>query len=359
MLGRPTTQAYSQGMAAILRRVVLSLWIGSNLFLCPWGCSADSGADGILQIGAYTILDTRTDLTDRARAKQNVEDALIRYPEIDGLVGLWAYNGPAILSALKDAGRESTIAVIAFDEEEDTLLGIEGGDIHGTVVQQPFEFGYQSVRLLAALARNDRSVLPESEILDIPVQVIRRGQVQDFRRHLEALRASADKTQSSSAESGADADPQRPRIGFLTNNASNFWTLARAGVRKAERDFQVDCEIMLPPNGSPEEQKQMLEILQAKGVSGIAISPNDSVNQIPMLNAVAAKVNLICHDSDAPDSDRLCFVGTNNYLAGREAGKLIKEALPEGGELMIFVGRMDAQNAMERRQGILDELAEL
>ena len=37
-------------------------------------------------------------------------------------------------------------------------------------------------------------------------------------------------------------------------------------------------------------------------------------------------------------------------------GKLIKEALPEGGQIMIFVGKMDVLNAQQRRQGLLDEL---
>nr|MBA3352413.1 substrate-binding domain-containing protein [Blastocatellia bacterium] len=56
-------------------------------------------------------------------------------------------------------------------------------------------------------------------------------------------------------------------------------------------------------------------------------------------------------------SKRLAYVGTNNYKAGREAGKLIKEVIPQGGKIALFVGRMDAQNAIDRRQGIIDELS--
>ena len=50
-----------------------------------------------------TIIDIRTDDGDRARAKQNVADALVAYPDLAGCVGLWSYNGPAIYSAVKDA----------------------------------------------------------------------------------------------------------------------------------------------------------------------------------------------------------------------------------------------------------------
>ena len=39
--------------------------------------------------------------------------------------------------------------IIAFDEDDETLTGVKSGAIVGTVVQQPYEFGYQSITLLA------------------------------------------------------------------------------------------------------------------------------------------------------------------------------------------------------------------
>ena len=68
-------------------------------------------------------------------------------------------------------------------------------------------------------------------------------------------------------------------------------------------------------------------------------------------------MNVITQDSDAPESNRVCYVGTNNYKAGVEAGKLLKQVLPDGGKIMIFVGSLDAQNAQDRRQGIIDQLS--
>ena len=49
-----------------------------------------------------------------------------------------------------------------------------------------------------------------------------------------------------------------------------------------------------------------------------------------------------------PDSDRACYIGTNNFDAGKQAGGLIKEVLPNGGKIMLFVGNLDAQNAKDR-----------
>ena len=58
--------------------------------------------------------------------------------------------------------------------------------------------------------------------------------------------------------------------------------------------------------------------------------------------------------SDVPSSRRLCFVGIDNYVAGRMCGDLVKRALPDGGKIMIFVGRTEQDNARLRRQGLID-----
>ena len=68
---------------------------------------------------------------------------------------------------------------------------------------------------------------------------------------------------------------------------------------------------------------------------------------------------MIAADSDLPSgSKRLCYVGTNNVEAGRAAGQLVRKVLPEGGKVAIFVGRLDVQNAIERRRGVLEALSE-
>lgn len=147
------------------------------------------------------------------------------------------------------------------------------------------------------------------------------------------------------------------RVAFVTNNTSDFWAIAEAGTRKAEKE--LGCEVLFkrPATGTAQEQQQIIEDLIVNGVSGIAISPNDPDNWTEQLNAFAKQVNLITQDSDAPNSDRLCYIGTNNYDAGKAAGELIKKVLPNGGKIMLFVGRMDAQNAIDRKKGIEDTLA--
>ena len=155
-----------------------------------------------------------------------------------------------------------------------------------------------------------------------------------------------------------NSGPTQKKLAFVTNNSSDFWTIARKGTEKADSELaDVSVEFKMPGDGTAAEQKRIVDDLLAKGVDGIAISPVDPENQTQMLNEVAKQVVVFTQDSDAPKSDRMCYVGTDNVAAGRQAGALIKEALPQGGKIMIFVGILDARNAQERLQGIKETLA--
>jgi len=146
------------------------------------------GIEEALKGSNVTILDVRTDDTDRVRAKANVSDAMVKNPDLACLVGLWSYNGPAILSAVRDANKAGKIKIVTFDEEDDTLAGVKAGDIFGTVVQQPFEFGYQSVKMLAALKGGDKSGIPEDKKVIVPTLIIKQADVEEFSKKLNELR---------------------------------------------------------------------------------------------------------------------------------------------------------------------------
>jgi len=147
------------------------------------------------------------------------------------------------------------------------------------------------------------------------------------------------------------------RLAFVTNNASDFWAIARKGTEKADTELaDVTVEFRIPGEGTAAEQKRIVDDLLAKGIDGIAISPVDPNNQTPFINEIAKQTLVFTQDSDAPQSNRTAYVGTDNVAAGRQAGGLIKEALPDGGKIMIFVGKKDARNAQERYQGLREAL---
>lgn len=166
---------------------------------------------------------------------------------------------------------------------------------------------------------------------------------------LFALAVGGCKTRS---DSSGDSDKQ---FAFVTNGVASFWTVAGVGARDAGKKLGVDVVVEMPAKGV-EDQRRIIEQLLADQVDGIAISPIDPVNEKDILNQIAENTLYITHDSDAPDTKRICYVGMDNYDAGRMCGKLVKEAIPDGGEIMIFVGRLEQLNAKLRRQGVIDEV---
>ncbi len=126
------------------------------------------------------ILGVRTDDTDRARAKTNAADALARYPRLAGMVGIWSYNGPSIISAVREAHKAGRVKIVAFDEEADTLAGVRDGTVSAAVVPQPYLFGYDSVRLLSRLTRGDRGGIPAGRRIIVPTLAIKRTDVRAY-----------------------------------------------------------------------------------------------------------------------------------------------------------------------------------
>ena len=156
---------------------------------------------------------------------------------------------------------------------------------------------------------------------------------------------------------GGDNASKELRLAFVTNNSADFWTIARQGVEKADAELNdVTADFKITSDGTAAEQKRIIDDLLAGGISGIAISPVDPQNQTALINDAASKALVFTQDSDAPESNRACYVGTDNVAAGRQAGELIKEVLPAGGKIMLFVGKLDARNAQERIQGIKEVL---
>lgn len=150
----------------------------------------------------------------------------------------------------------------------------------------------------------------------------------------------------------------KPKVAFVSNNADTFWTIAEAGCRKGESDFGVEVVFRMPAKGDPAEQTEILDILKNQNIKALAVSVIDPKGQRAHLDEIAEKIPLITQDNDAPGTKRLCYIGTNNYQAGRAVGKLVKEAMPDGGTVAIFVGQLEPLNARQRQRGVLDELAD-
>ena len=84
------------------------------------------------------IVDTFADDLKGTVAQINAEEALAKYPDLAGMVGLNSYTGPAILTAVRSAGKVGQVKIVCFDEDSDTLAGITAGEIYGTVCPEAF-----------------------------------------------------------------------------------------------------------------------------------------------------------------------------------------------------------------------------
>jgi ribose transport system substrate-binding protein len=312
------------------------------------------GYDLPMKAGNYEILGILTDNKDEAKAKANAVDALTRHPDMACMVGLWAYNPPQIVNALNDAGKRGKVKVVGFDENPSTLQGISEGYIEGTIVQQPFAFGYKSVEYLAALARGQEVAVPADKMVYVPHQAITKENVAEYQNVMQKINAGVG---DPPAKDRDDYDTSMPvKVAFITNSEDPFWRIAEKGCILGARDFGAECRFLAPPKGSVEEQKMYLEDMITQNYQGIAISPIDPKNQASMINNACEKMPVICQDSDAPNTNRVFYLGTSNYLAGRAAGKLVKQSIPDGGKLMIFVGKLEVLNAQERSRGVIEEL---
>lgn len=148
------------------------------------------------------------------------------------------------------------------------------------------------------------------------------------------------------------AAQDKPTMAFVVNAASDFWKLSEAGVKAAQAELPgYELQFRYPAQGTAALQNALMDDLVAAGTDAIMISSVDPKTSIGAFNRVAAQIPLFTTDSDAPDSDRIAYLGSSNTLAGVQAGEIAIGALPDGAKCMGFVGFLGADNAKERIAG--------
>lgn len=125
--------------------------------------------------------DSMQDKFDRSVARENVRNAARNHPGVNCLVGIYSYNAPAIVDVVEEPTTRKGMTVVAFDAEPDAVRHMESGKISAMVVQNPFQMGYQSVKLLKALIVNDQATVkemfpkhgqPDGDIYDTGLKVV-------------------------------------------------------------------------------------------------------------------------------------------------------------------------------------------
>jgi ribose transport system substrate-binding protein len=111
--------------------------------------------------GGYKEVDRMSDEMDLSKARDNVRTALVNHPDLVALVGIWAYNAPAIAEVTQERGVRDRLTIVTFDAQAAALNHMAEGKIDAMVVQNPFEMGIQTVRLLRAMHAGDDATVKE------------------------------------------------------------------------------------------------------------------------------------------------------------------------------------------------------
>jgi ribose transport system substrate-binding protein len=109
----------------------------------------------------FQLADNMGDEMNRTKALQNVRAAIDNHPNARVLVGIWSYNGPAIVDVVKSRDRRKDFTIVTFDGEPASIEMMDQGDIDCMIVQNPFDIGYQGVRLMKALVEGDKKTVRE------------------------------------------------------------------------------------------------------------------------------------------------------------------------------------------------------
>jgi ribose transport system substrate-binding protein len=121
---------------------------------------------------SYTERDRMADEMDLTKARDNVRNAILNHKDLVAHIGIWAYNAPAIADVVKETGTRDKVVIATFDAQDLAIEAMEPirdkkgqiigeGTIDVMVVQNPFDMGVQTVRLLKAMVEDDQATIKQ------------------------------------------------------------------------------------------------------------------------------------------------------------------------------------------------------
>ena len=108
------------------------------------------GFEDAIKGSDITVVQKVNDNLQASTATSDAETILANNPDVNGLYGVYSYDGPALAQAVQSAGKTSSVAVVCDDSDAQTLQFIQSGTIAGTVLQMPYQQGYTGAYILAA-----------------------------------------------------------------------------------------------------------------------------------------------------------------------------------------------------------------
>ncbi|MDH7487628.1 MAG: sugar-binding protein [Anaerolineae bacterium] len=319
-----------------------------------------------------TALEPVNDKEDAARALELANSVISANPDLAGAFGVYAYNGPAWATAIKEAGKVGQIKLVCFDATTDIINGIKEGVIDATVAQREYDQGYKSVQILKLMAEKGvEAALKEmgavEGVIDTGVDVITAATLKDYEATLDKKGIPHEWTTEGwePPTAAAPAAPAKLTIAWIPKALNNpVFEVGRDGAFKkaeeltAQTGTQVEVLYVGSVASDMAEQARVVEDVIAKGVDAIGISCNDPTGcEDPINKAVAAGIPVMTWDADSPNSQRFTYLGVDNYQGGKAAADLLVRFMGEKGKVAMLTGVPGAFNLEERMRGFKDGIA--
>jgi ribose transport system substrate-binding protein len=164
---------------------------------------------------------------------------------------------------------------------------------------------------------------------------------------------------------GAQAEEKKKvLLGFVAKSLSNdVFQAAQVGAADAAKELgpkynaDVQLEIRTPNDEDATKQAEAIEALARMGAQGIAVSCSEANTVTPSIDkAVSRGVQVMCFDSDAPNSKRFAYYGTDDKSCGERTVDVLAKAMGEKGTVAILAGNQSAPNLQNRVAGAKEAL---
>jgi len=163
---------------------------------------------------------------------------------------------------------------------------------------------------------------------------------------------------------GGGGERKKVKIGIVAKSISNaVFQAAHAGAQDAAKELgskynaDVEVDIRTPTDEDAQKQAEAIEALMRAGVDGIAISCTEANTVTPAIDrAVGRGIAVMCFDSDAANSKRFAYYGTDDATCGQRVMSELAKAMGDKGTIAILAGNQSAPNLQARVAGVRDEL---
>jgi ribose transport system substrate-binding protein len=157
---------------------------------------------------------------------------------------------------------------------------------------------------------------------------------------------------------GVNLSAQETYVLIAPHIGIQYWQVHKAGLEAAAKELGVKTVFTGVMGDSIEDQVKIMDQQVANKPAGILLGPLNAAALTPSINrAIRAGIPVITVDTDAEDSNRLCYIGTNGYAAGQLAADIMAKLLNNEGNVGIsnLVGFSTCE---ERAQGFRDRIKE-